>query len=421
MKVIFDISTVGNNPKTRTGIARTAWSVADLLHQKLGNDVSFSAIGSVKASLQIESLLSSHPEFNSAICSVSEFARRVEDLSDRVVNNSNPSGSSFIHKTQKSVLQNISRAINVTRQPIDPKKLAEADIFHSSYPRIPQQVRKALPHRHIQTVYDLTPLILDEKYFPPGQRGVNQRIIDTIQPHDWIVTISDATRNDLLDRRKLDPDRVVTIYLAASPEIFYQVVDRAIVQATKQKYHLPEGNYFLTLHSLAPHKNMGHLIACFKQMILQEKHKDTHLAICGGNQDAVTSMISDNQLTKADLEFIHFTGFVDDSDLAAIYSGALSFIFPSLYEGFGLPVLEAMQCGCPTISSNTSSLPEVVGEAGFLVSPTDEDALCAAMLEISQNADLRSKYAQASIDRAALFSWQKTVDATLRIYNCMML
>ena len=421
MKVIFDISTVGNNPKTRTGIARTSWSIADLLYQKLGNDVSFSAIGSVKSSLQIESFLSSHPEFNSAIYPVSKFARKVEDLNDRSANNFDTIANKFIGKTQQSVLRNISRAINVTRQPIDPKILAQADIFHSSYPRIPNQVRKALPHRHLQTVYDLTPLILDEKYFMPGQRGVTQRLIDTIQPDDWVTTISDATRNDLLNRRKLNPDRVITIYLAAAPELFYPVPDPAIIKAAKQKYQLPEGDYFLTLHSLAPHKNMGHLITCFKQMILQEQRQDLHLAICGGNQDAVTSMISNNQLTEADLEFIHFTGFVDDRDLAALYSGALSFIFPSLYEGFGLPVLEAMQCGCPVISANTSSLPEVVGEAGLLVSPTDSDALCSAMLEISRNSDSRSKYAQDSIDRAALFSWQKTVDATLRIYNCMML
>jgi glycosyltransferase involved in cell wall biosynthesis len=419
MKVIFDISTVGNNPKTRTGIARTAWSIADLLQQKLGDDVSFSAIGSVKASLQIESLLSDLPAFKSAIDPVSNFARNIEGLSDRSVNNSN-NGNNLLTKTQRAVLQNISRALNVTRQPIDPNKLAAADIFHSSYPRIPSQVRKALPHRHLQTVYDLTPLILDEKYFVPGQKGVTQRLIDTIQPDDWVTTISDATRNDLLERRKLDPSRVTTIYLAAAPELFYPVSDPTIIEATKRKYHLPESSYFLTLHSLAPHKNMNHLIACFKQMILQEKHKDLHLAICGGSMDAATSMIRDNQLTEADLKFIHFTGFVDDRDLAALYSGALSFIFPSLYEGFGLPVLEAMQCGCPAISSNTSSLPEVVGAAGCLVSPIDRDALCAAMLEISQNADLRAKYSQASIDRAAIFSWQKTVAATLEVYEKMM-
>jgi glycosyltransferase involved in cell wall biosynthesis len=417
MKTIFDISTVGNNPKTRTGIARTAWSIADLLHQKLGDDVSFSAIGSVKASLQIESLLSVHPEFKSAIDPVSIFARNIEELSDRATNNPHTSGRNFLSKTQQSVLRNISRAINITRRPIDPHVLAQADIFHSSYPRIPKQVRTALPQRHLQTVYDLTPLLLDEKYFQPGQRGVTSRIIDSIQPDDWITTISDATRNDLLDRKQLNPDRVITVYLAAAPELFYPVTDTDALQAVKQKYHLPEGDYLLSLHSLAPHKNMEHLITCFKQVIAQEKPQDLHLVICGGNPESVALMGKDNQLTDADLKVIHFTGFVDDKDLAAIYSGAMGFVFPSLYEGFGLPLLEAMQCGCPVISSNTSSLPEVVGEAGFLVAPTDTDALCTEIVKLYHNRDLQSQYSQSSIDRSALFSWQKTVNATLEIYE----
>jgi glycosyltransferase involved in cell wall biosynthesis len=390
MKVIFDISSVGDNPQTRTGVARTAWTLADLLHQKLGDDLSFSATGSIDASLQTERLLDAHPELHSAIDPVSYLAR-------------------------------ISRVLNITRQPIDKQKLAQADIFHSTYPRIPNQVRTALPNRHLQTVYDLTPLILDEKYFPPGLRGINQRLIDTIQPDDWVTTISDATRDDLLARRKLNPERVTTIYLAASPELFHPISDRTAIELVKQKYELPAGNYFLSLHSLAPHKNMEHLIACFKKTIAQEKIKDLHLIICGGNKEAGALMAKANNLTAVDLEFIHFTGFVDDNDLAAIYSDAIGFIFPSLYEGFGLPVLEAMQCGCPVISSNTSSLPEVVGEAGFLVSPTDEDTLCKCMLKLYRSPQLRAHYSQLSLDRSALFSWQKTVNETVQIYERMML
>jgi glycosyltransferase involved in cell wall biosynthesis len=395
MKVIFDISSVGDNPQTRTGVARTAWTLADLLHQKLGDDLSFSATGSIDASLQTERLLNAHPELHSAIDPVSSVARKIDRLNKQI---STKSSGNSIQKIQQLTLSNISRVLNITRQPIDKQKLAQADLFHSTYPRIPQQVRSALPHRHLQTVYDLTPLILDEKYFPPGLRGINQRLIDTIQPDDWVTTISDATRNDLLGRRKLNPERVTTIYLAASPELFYPISDRTAIEVVKQKYVLPEGNYFLSLHSLAPHKNMEHLL-----------------------KEAGALMAEANQLTAADLEFIHFTGFVDDRDLAAIYSDALGFIFPSLYEGFGLPVLEAMQCGCPVISSNTSSLPEVVGEAGFLVSPTDEDKLCECMLKLYHSSELRANYSQLSLDRSALFSWEKTVDETVKIYERMML
>lgn len=417
MKVIFDISSVGDNPKTRTGIARTAWTLADLLHQELGDNLSFSATGSIAASLQTERLLNSCPDLRSAIYPVNSIARSVNHLNTQF--SKKYSGKSIFQKIQQSTLVNISRLFNIVRQPIAPEILAETDIFHSSYPRIPKQVRKALPNRHLQTVYDLTPLILDEKYFLPGQPGITKRLIDTIQPNDWITTISNATRNDLLNRRQLNPEKVVTIYLAASPELFYPVSDRSIIQAAKQKYHLPEGDYFLSLHSLALHKNMDHLIACFKQVIRQEKKKDLHLVICGGNKDAAVSMINVNQLTETDLKFIHFTGFVDDNDLAAIYSGAIGFIFPSLYEGFGLPVLEAMQCGCPIISSNTSSLPEVVGDAGFLVSPTDKDALCQSILKLYCNSDLRAKYSRYSVYRAALFSWEKTLSETLEVYKLL--
>lgn len=418
MKVIFDISSVGENPKTRTGVARTAWTLADLLHQKLGDDLSFSATGSIDASLQTERLLQAYPNLHSAIDPVSFLARKIDRLNKQV---STKNSGSSIQKIQQLVLSNSSRVLNITRKPIDKQKLAQADLFHSSYPRIPKQVRAALPNRHIQTVYDLTPLILDEKYFPPGLRGINQRLIDTIQPHDWVTTISEATRNDLLARRKLNPERVTTIYLAAAPELFYPISDKTAIEVVKQQYALPEGNYFLSLHSLAPHKNMEHLIACFKKIISQEKTQDLHLVICGGNKEAGALMAEANQLTAADLKFIHFTGFVDDKDLAAIYSGAIGFIFPSLYEGFGLPLLEAMQCGCPVISSNTSSLPEVVGEAGFLVSPTDEDTLCEYMLKLYRSSELRANYRQLSLDRSAIFSWQKTVDETVRVYDRMML
>ena len=410
MKVIFDISSVGDNPKKRTGIARTAWTLADLLHQNLGDNISFSATGSIEASLQTERLLNSYPNLHSAIHPVSSIARNVNQLNKNI--NNSPTD-----KIKQLTLTNASRVLNIIRQPIDAKILDKADIFHSSYPRIPRQVRKALPERHLQTVYDLTPLLLDEKYFGVGQRGITQRLIDSIQPDDWVTTISDATRNDLLNRKKLNPERVNTIYLAASPELFYSVSDKYVVQATKQKYKFPEGDYFLSLHSLALHKNMEHLISCFKQVILQERKQDLHLVICGGNRDALVSMIKDNQLTDADLKFIYFAGFIDDNDLAAIYSGALGFIFPSLYEGFGLPLLEAMQCGCPVISSNTSSMPEVVGDAGFLVSPTDCDTLCMAIYQLYQDAALRTDRSRKSIERASLFSWEKTLSETIDIYH----
>ena len=112
-----------------------------------------------------------------------------------------------------------------------------------------------------------------------------------------------------------------------------------------------------------------------------------------------------------------FTGYVADEDLSALYSGALAFVFPSLYEGFGLPPLEAMQCGTPVIASNTTSLPEIVGEAGLMVDPRDEEDLCQAMLRIAREVGLRSELGRRGVDRAAKFSWEKCAEETVKVYH----
>jgi glycosyltransferase involved in cell wall biosynthesis len=112
-----------------------------------------------------------------------------------------------------------------------------------------------------------------------------------------------------------------------------------------------------------------------------------------------------------------FTGYIPDHDLSAIYSGALAFVYPSLYEGFGLPPLEAMQCGTPVITSNTSSLPEVVCDAGLMINPSSRDDLCQAMLNLINQNNLRMELSQKGIERAKQFSWTKCADQTIILYK----
>jgi len=317
--------------------------------------------------------------------------------------------------------KNASRLINITRQPVSPKLLAECSIFHSSYPRIPRVVRKYLPNRHLQTVYDLIPLILDKRYCIPGQSQITSRIIDSIQPNDWITTISDSTRNDLLNRLpNLKEEQVVTIYLGANQSIFYKTTDKHKILLAKKKYRIPHENYFLSLNSLLPHKNIVHLIHSFNEFLKQEKIQDLYLVICGGSEFSINQLIKSNSLTSSDLNKIYFTGFIEDYDLASIYSDAIAFIFPSLYEGFGLPVLEAMQCGCPVIASNTSSLPEIIGSAGLLVSPTVQTDLCQAMTTLYYSSTLRKHYADLAYNRANLFNWQTTIENLIKLYKIIL-
>ncbi|MBW7881352.1 MAG: glycosyltransferase family 4 protein [Caldilineaceae bacterium] len=422
MNVIFDISPVGKHAETRTGLARNAWSMAQALRQRLGDNVSFSACGSIWASVQVEELLTLHPELSSAIQPVGSAARSVHRWQQALerFNGTSKIPPRALLKSLERALVNVSRVQNTLRRPINKVRLQQADIFHSSYARVPAQVKTALPGRCVLTVHDLTPLILDERYFLPGQRAITRRIINSIGRDDWVITVSDATRSDLCQMAAVDPNRVITVHEAASLELFYPVTDADRLHAVRRRYGIPDGQFLLTLHSLAPHKNLPHLIRSFTTLLRQERSCDLTLVVAGGQEKSVGQMQAALIADGIDLRNVIFTGFVDDVDLATLYSAATAFVFPSLYEGFGLPVLEAMQCGCPVIVSNISSLPELVGEAGMLVPPTDESTLCETMLRLTSDTELRSCLSERCVEQAKRFSWTNTVDFVLRVYQRIM-
>jgi glycosyltransferase involved in cell wall biosynthesis len=314
-------------------------------------------------------------------------------------------------------LTQVSRLCNVLRRPVDPDALAWADVFHSSYARIPKQVRRQLPGQHVLTVHDLTPLVLGEEYFSSDQIGITRRIIDSVQPDDWVVAVSESTKNDLCERRPIDPERVFVVPNAASDDLFYPVTDDKRIWTVRQKYGIPEGRYLLSLHSMAPHKNIHRLIEAFRLFIRQGKPSDTYLVLAGGLGRPRKEIFEELSLETADLDRVHFTGFVKDDDLAPLYSGAEAFVFPSLYEGFGLPVLEAMQCGCPVIASDAASIPEVMGGAGIQVDPRDVTDLADAICDLLASSETRRIGTQQGHRQAQRFGWNSRTEQTLNVYN----
>ncbi len=137
----------------------------------------------------------------------------------------------------------------------------------------------------------------------------------------------------------------------------------------------------------------------------------------GWNYDKIFETLESCNSLK---DSIILTGYVADEDLAALYSGALAFVYPSFYEGFGLPPLEAMQCGVPVITSNTSSFPEIVKDAGIMVDPTDTDAICSSILEIYRDPSLRKTMSQKSLERASFFSWDNCTRGTIAAYKAAL-
>lgn len=293
--------------------------------------------------------------------------------------------------------------------------LRRCQVYHSPYFPLPKELKEFSIARII-TIYDLTPI-----HYPQlcSDRTIKQfhRILSSIDHHhDWVICISEATKQDFCTYTKMNGNRVFVVPLAAA-DIFKPMPysDEALLQSNR--YNLNKKPYLLSLSTLEPRKNLDFLITCFLRLMREQPSLDINLVLVGTNgwkNKRIFEVIS----RFPDLQdHIIFTGFLPDQDLVSIYNGALGFVYPSFHEGFGLPPLEALQCGVPVITSNTSSLPEVVGDAGIMIDPTDEDALCQAMLNLINDGALRAELSQKGLERAKQFSWAKCAETTVEVYR----
>jgi len=294
--------------------------------------------------------------------------------------------------------------------------LGQADIYHSPFYPLPAATLRHSRLRRFLTLYDLIALRRPE-LFESQVVTQMQQVLASLTPADWVVCISEATRGDLLAfRPDLDPAHVSVTHLAAA-EHFRPDFREDDWPALKRKYNLPDQPYALTLSTLEPRKNIAQVVRCYARLVAAGQVGDMRLVLVGTRGWKMESIFEELDRLGALRERVVVTGFVPDEDLAPIYSHASMFVYPSLLEGFGLPPLEAMQCGVPVITSNTSSLPEVVGDAGLMVSPTDADALCQAMATLFQDTELRRDLARRARERAATFSWGRCASETLQAYR----
>lgn len=290
-------------------------------------------------------------------------------------------------------------------------------IFHSPFYPFPAVTRRKSHVRRFLTVYDLI-AILRPDLFEPHVTKLIRKTLASLTPDDWVVCISEATRRDLLEfRPDLDPNRVRVTHLAAADHFQPDMREDRWAEV-KNLYGLPEQPYMLTLSTLEPRKNIGRVVRCFGKLAADGKLGDMKLVLVGTKGWMMESIFSELEFLGMLRDRVVITGFVPDRDLAPIYSHAAVFVYPSLLEGFGLPPLEAMQCGVPVITSNTSSLPEVVADAGLTVSPTDEAALSEAMIRMYEDTNLRQSLALKARERAATFSWRRCAAETLEAYEC---
>jgi glycosyltransferase involved in cell wall biosynthesis len=306
---------------------------------------------------------------------------------------------------------------------LDRRLLADADVYHSPFFPVPPWVRLAANRvPRFTTIYDLI-AIRNPELFQPAIAAIVRDIISSLTHDDWALCISENTRQDLLEETqgRLDPARVLVTPLAAGPA-FHPEERPDVLQAVAAKYRLPTGQpYLLSLCTVEPRKNLDRVIRSFADVVRSHHElRDLHLVLVGNagwKNEAVFQALEECRDVQ---EQIVFTGFVPDEELAAIYSQATAFIYLSRYEGFGLPPLEAMQCGLPVICSNRSSLPEVVGSSGVLVDPDDADAVSASIVSVCTDAHLREAMRSNGLARAAQFSWEQCAEQTIAGYRAAL-
>lgn len=301
------------------------------------------------------------------------------------------------------VLRWIWRSTNFL--PLD-RALGGIDIYHSTNFVTPP-LRKA---RGVVTIYDLI-MLFPEFCVPLYPREELKRYIDRA---DSIIAISEHTKRDIINFFGV-PEEKVRVILLAADDRFRCIADNEAIQKVLERFGI-EGEYILYTGPMELRKNVPTLVRAFA--ILKAEKRIPHRLVLSGNKggglyDEITEIIRTLGLEKD----VIFTGYVSDEDLPYLYNGASVFAFPSFYEGFGLPPLEAMACGCPVVTSNTSSLPEVVGDAGLMVDPDRPEELAEAMGRILEDSGLRSELRERGLRRAAEFSWRRCAEETLAVYR----
>ena len=269
------------------------------------------------------------------------------------------------------------------------------------------------PRKYVMTVHDLCSFIHRE-FFPwQIRQRLNYFLTKGIQNAAKIITVSESTRKDLIELFGIHPSKLSVIHLGLDRQ-YRPVEDKNAVRLTLDKYGIPP-NYILYIGKIQSRKNIIGLLQVF--YILKNKYKVPHKLVMVGRSLWNTKREFQEIERLGIKDDVIQTGHVPYSDLPAMYSGADVFVFPSFYEGFGLPPLEAMACGVPVVTSNTTALPEVLGDAALMDFPTNVEGLAQKVFLLLNDEHLRNTMREKGLKRASLFSWEETARKTLDVYK----
>ncbi|OGZ41604.1 MAG: hypothetical protein A3C80_00165 [Candidatus Ryanbacteria bacterium RIFCSPHIGHO2_02_FULL_45_43] len=291
-------------------------------------------------------------------------------------------------------------------------------IFHSTDPL------SVLPpsrfYRAVATVYDIIPLLFEEDFKHKNFYGryLYKRALQQLKKMDKIITLSYTSREDIHHVLRIPREKIVPIYLGVAP-YFKPTNDHNQVLRVKEKYGV-KGKYILNVGGVDHRKNIIRLLEAYSLLSKKGYKEKVYLVQVGGdielNLHQRSKIFNKMQELKLDKSVI-FCGAVDTADLVVLYNGAELLSFPSLYEGFGLPLIEAMACGTPVVTSNVPSLKEISGDAAVFVNPMNTEDISIGILKLLSDNDLRKSLKEKGLKRAANFTWEKTAQETAKVYE----
>ncbi len=287
----------------------------------------------------------------------------------------------------------------------------KVDLYHIPQNGIGMPKKKICPF--VVTLHDVIPITMPETVGPYYCKKFLDSIPEILENSDAILTVSEFSKADICRELGIPGDKVFVSRLAAE-DIYTPINKNAAKAYIKQKYGI-EDDFFLYVGGFNPRKNIQSLLLAYAHIKekLKKNYKVVILGNAGRSYEDLGKLCDDLKISGSSI----FTGFIPVNDMPWFYSAAAVFVYPSLYEGFGLPVVESMACGTPVITSNITSLPEVAGDGAITVSPKDYEAIGSNLLRLVEDEELYADMSRRALERAAMYSWDKTVKETLEVYR----
>ena len=275
-----------------------------------------------------------------------------------------------------------------------------------------------LPHRvkgkKFITVYDMTYMAYPQTMKNVYRKELEANVNSSCNRADKVITISEFSKKEIVNYLNINPNKIEIIPCGIDTNIFHPIQETSKIEGVKNKYNV-QGNYFLYLGTLEPRKNLVRLIQAYS--IVKERHNNIPKLILAGRYgwkyEPIIQEVKDHKLEKE----ILFLNYISNEDRVPLICEAAGFLFPSLYEGFGLPPLEAMACGVPVLVSNSSSLPEVVEDAAIKIDPLNVEEMANGIERLLFDNELRKTLIETGLQRASHFSWEKSANRLIEVYE----